>query len=364
MRYFFAVISIVFVLGCSPEPEKAVIEVKEGVTYVCNPRMHISEQRLIKETVFKSDDNSEFVFAEVSDIKEGPNGEVFIVDQQDNKIGVFSYDGEYLTSFGGKGEGPGEFEGVDCLDFFNDGNILISDVQNLRFQIFDSEYIYLDSVKRQFGSPGKFVIDSSGRIINRPVLIFFGVEDGDKTLLNVCDSDFNPVQGFGEVKEFNEPLMEFIMNNCYLALADNDRLCLSYMIENRICIYEDDKLLYDINRPLFFEQKKPEVKTEKSGDEISFITQFYPLCHDIDVDSKGNIYVLTVYIPPSEEIDFEQDGSFEMILEIFNSQGVLQKIIPVLDIMPTNLHIGKGDKIYLNDTNEMQVLRYAALDPN
>jgi len=57
------------------------------------------------------------------------NGHIFIVDDQENRILEFNDNGEYLRQFGGRGEGPGEFQGLNRFQFLNDETALAFESQ-------------------------------------------------------------------------------------------------------------------------------------------------------------------------------------------------------------------------------------------
>ena len=43
-------------------------------------------------------------------IAEGPDGNIYVYDQSDAFIKVYSPEGRYLRAFGGEGQGPGEIQ--------------------------------------------------------------------------------------------------------------------------------------------------------------------------------------------------------------------------------------------------------------
>ena len=47
------------------------------------------------------------------DVKEGPDGNIYVLDWSDAFIKVYSPDGKLLRRMGGKGQGPGEFQDAD-----------------------------------------------------------------------------------------------------------------------------------------------------------------------------------------------------------------------------------------------------------
>lgn len=62
-------------------------------------------------------------------IEEGPDSNIYIYDQMDSQIKVFSPDGKYLRKIGGKGQGPGEIQRADGLSFgfTPDGNLYFTE---------------------------------------------------------------------------------------------------------------------------------------------------------------------------------------------------------------------------------------------
>ncbi len=56
----------------------------------------------------------------------------------------FSKEGKYLSSFGKKGNGPGELNGTHGIVFDSQGRMYIADRGNSRIQVFDENGKYLD----------------------------------------------------------------------------------------------------------------------------------------------------------------------------------------------------------------------------
>jgi hypothetical protein len=79
-----------------------------------------------------------------SDVAFAENGEFYVSDGYFNsRIVKFSPDGKYLTSWGRKGSGPGEFDLVHCLAIDSKGLIYASDHRNSRIQIFEANGKFL-----------------------------------------------------------------------------------------------------------------------------------------------------------------------------------------------------------------------------
>ena len=64
------------------------------------------------------------------------NDIVYISESNSHRISVFTRDGQYLTSFGSKGIGPGQFNRPTGIAIGHDGKIYIADNNNGRAQVF------------------------------------------------------------------------------------------------------------------------------------------------------------------------------------------------------------------------------------
>ena len=101
------------------------------------------------------------------------NGDIVIADghfprpstsQQDgDRILRFSPDGEFVDSWGGKGSGPGEFDGPHALAFDSKGRLFVADRSNNRVQIFDKDMQFVAEWK-QFGRPSGIAIDQDATL--------------------------------------------------------------------------------------------------------------------------------------------------------------------------------------------------------
>lgn len=100
-------------------------------------------------------------------------GNVFVANDVTDQIQVFSSEGNFLQAFGGKGSGPGQFDGQSAIAFEpNTGNFYAGDVVNNRINIFDPQGNYLKSIAqgqfsglvegRPFYGPSGIVFDNNG----------------------------------------------------------------------------------------------------------------------------------------------------------------------------------------------------------
>ena len=65
-------------------------------------------------------------------------GQLYVFDNQADRIYVVGPDGEYRRTLGRSGEGPGEFKSPDGLAVMRDGRVVIADVGHRAYHIFDA----------------------------------------------------------------------------------------------------------------------------------------------------------------------------------------------------------------------------------
>ena len=73
-------------------------------------------------------------FATVTSLAIGPKGAVFVADFYNHRIQKFAPDGTFLTSFGERGSGLGQFEYPIAVDVAADGTVFVVDFANNRVQ--------------------------------------------------------------------------------------------------------------------------------------------------------------------------------------------------------------------------------------
>jgi hypothetical protein len=100
------------------------------------PLAEVTAWSLSPVTVVQPD---EAPFGRVADLELGPDGSVFVLDGLSRTIRVFDPAGAEVREFGGRGEGPGEFEQPGLLMWGPEGHLWVLDLQNGRMTAFDTE---------------------------------------------------------------------------------------------------------------------------------------------------------------------------------------------------------------------------------
>lgn len=128
------------------------------------------------------------MFTRPTDVLVAPSGEIYVADghrpEGNNRIVVFSPEGEYLREWGALGSEPGQLHEPHTIAMDSAGRVFVGDRVNNRIEIFDQQGNLLD-VWRQFGRPSGITITSDDMIY-------------------VTDSESGPDHGFGELPEWEK----------------------------------------------------------------------------------------------------------------------------------------------------------------
>ncbi len=86
-------------------------------------------------------------FNKPSDVSVSKKGLIYVVDGVNNKIKIFSRNGKFVSSFGRKGTGTGEFRSPLGIDVDSSGKVYIADSGNHRVQILSAGGSYIAEIK-------------------------------------------------------------------------------------------------------------------------------------------------------------------------------------------------------------------------
>ena len=90
------------------------------------------------------------------DLAVGQNGNVYIADQNNHRVVVFTADGKLVTQWGGAGFGDGQFYQPSGIDIADNGNVYVSTNGDPRVQVFTSDGRFLFKWGEQGTEQGQF----------------------------------------------------------------------------------------------------------------------------------------------------------------------------------------------------------------
>ena len=102
-----------------------------------------------------------------TDIAIAPNGDIYVTDghggASNDRIMKFSKEGHFITTWGKRGKGQGEFDGLHAIALDSTGRVYVGDRTNGRVQVFDGDGKFIAEWK-QFGRPSGIVVDKNDMI--------------------------------------------------------------------------------------------------------------------------------------------------------------------------------------------------------
>lgn len=144
-----------------------------GNLYVADPgnyRIQKFAPDLSFLTTWGSKGEGEGQFLALNDLAVDSQGRVFALDMLRSNVQVFDANGEFLRSWGGNGTNPGEFLTPYGLAIDGEGNIVVADTGNHRIQKFSSDGAFLaawggmGTEPAMFRQPDDVAIDGHGRM--------------------------------------------------------------------------------------------------------------------------------------------------------------------------------------------------------
>jgi len=122
------------------------------------------------------------------------NNNIYIYDKFSSKVYKLSPDFKLLSSFGRKGEGPGEIKGsYGNINIGRDGKLYLNDLNGYKIIVFDTEGKYIKEIKVSRLWYPKVVVDEEGNFYS------YSTEKG---VVDRYDNDFQYVATYLERKEY------------------------------------------------------------------------------------------------------------------------------------------------------------------
>jgi sugar lactone lactonase YvrE len=102
-----------------------------------------------------------------TDIAIAPNGDIYVTDghggASNDRVVKYNKDGNFITTWGKRGKGPGEFDGLHAIALDSAGRVYVGDRTNGRIQVFEGDGKFVAEWK-QFGRPSGIAIGKNDMI--------------------------------------------------------------------------------------------------------------------------------------------------------------------------------------------------------
>ncbi len=346
MRLFglvLIVLTLTLGLACADRPREATWQGKmataDGITIVSNPKAPLYGPGALelKEdlSIGEAGGANEYTFARAWYLAVNEGGDIFVMDQGDTCVKVFSKNGTYLRSIGRKGQGPGELQNPNSLHLTKDGRLIFEDfVRGLN--VFGP-----DGTFREFLPATAFVdilVTPDGRIVARVNTI---EADRPGKEIRVFDSVLHQQAAFPFFPdEPRDPqvIKPFAGRFCW-ALTAGDDLAVSYEGGYEIDILSLDGRLHRRIRKEFDPVKITKEEVDGVQERLRGRKADIPAAHaplqGLWADDEGRLYVKTN--------ERTEDGK-SLYYDVFDRDGRCLAKLPIpLNIRP---QAWKGGKMY------------------
>jgi len=241
-----------------------------------------------------------------------PGGNVYVTDRNNNRVQVFDSNGNYLNKWGSAGAGNGQFNGPHGIVVDSSGNVFVADTFNHRVQKFDSSGAYLGqfggfgSGNGQFNTLYGLAKDASGNI--------YVADTGNQRIQKFNNSGVYQSQ-FGSAGSGNGQFS----NPTNLAIASGGNIYVADNLNNRVQVFNSSG-----------------VYQSQFG---SYPSMYSP--NGIAINSNGFVYV-------------EDTGN--SYVRVYNSSNVLQTSFAVSN--PPGIAADSTNHIYITSYAGNKVLKY------
>lgn len=379
------VASISFVMvGCRKDPpidaSLFTVDVVGGVRHVHNHAPQLgnnpgAQLELVGQIGKLESKEEKDILYDPIDAVRLPNGDTLILEGGGCAVKRYDKDHEYISSFGQKGQGPGDFIAPFCLRLDPGGDKIY--VADAKISVFSPDGSYIGGFKPEriavFGSIGAQYRTSGMAVLSGSRVVLPShpskwLDSGENKLLSLYDETGEIVRSFGAAEFHDDPQLTLNANIAFFATDGGDNIYIAYAHQNRISKYSPDgQWIFASDRPLPYEVKNV-LKTEifKSGDmerEFSW-PSVSSVAKGISVDHKNRIWVLTYLKQPNRFLTFDEGenlaGCYEF--DVFDPDGVLLFAVPFPDVRFAGFSIS-GNRLYLIDSqDESCVYEYRIID--
>ena len=274
-------------------------------------------------------------FSFPKDLALDSEGNVYVVDSQNNRIQKFDPEGNLLTAWGSFGQEPGQFSEPWGIAVDSEGFVYVADTWNHRIQRFtsDGELVTYWGVFQDTGGelaepqgtlygPRDIAIDHEGNL--------FVTDTGNKRVQKF-DAEGNPLGEWGgagsEVGQFLEPVGIAIDQEANIYVADT--------WNQRVQVFDED-----------FQFVRQWRVDGWVGESI--VNKPY-----LALDGQGRVYVTD---PEGYRVlVFSGEGE---LLSIFGKYGTDSASFD----LPTGIALDEQGQVYVSDSNNHRVMKFAPLD--
>lgn len=354
-------ISIPVLTGCSSNKEYPVKIIEEnGVKKVSNPAYpKEGVYDLMPEEMYtlgREEDNSKYIFSYPGLMELDSKDNLYVFDYDATKFFAFNSKGEFLYSFGKKGAGPGDTGKLAIFQISSTGKLIINDMSNRRFCIWDLSGKSLDNYPYNIFL-NEFKLDSKDNLYSDTVERDISkLTDKDQKVFqtdivvryNPADNSWIPIRKFhGEYQKMSRtsnggisgggPYNQFIWK-----ISSHDKLYAGNVDSYELSVFDlKGNPLLKFGKEYTRRPNPFYLKKRKQYEFLTAFTRFSVF------DSAGNFWV-------NED---NGDSTNTYVYDVFSEDGIFQKQV----YSKYKIHLFRGDKLYSFVQNPKEPIYVKAL---
>jgi len=331
--------------GCQKQAWKGTISQENGVTVVKNTKepLYTSDVFALEEELAITEDlaGEEVIFSRIRSIDVDASGRIYILEYGETRVYIFDEDGNFIQSFGKKGQGPGELNLAISMTITPQKEIA---VENYRIGVnfYSLEGDFIREIKTVKEAPIRVSIDSRGNIFG--IVIDqdeknprYEVRKFDPQMNRIDSFDSSPlptVRGQG-INPFGGSVVFSLRYDDYVISGSPETYELHVFDPEGELVM---KITKDYDPVEITKKEKDEVIKELEGMKLS-IPKFHNAFSWFITDDEGRIFVST----------FEKTDDGEgFYYDIFDRKGKFFAKIP----LQTRPYLIKNKKFYTVEEDE------------
>ena len=374
-----ATVAILF--ACGSTHEFYSVEIVDGVRTVHNIKPLWGDEPKIQLELVQvigglDAEDENFQLYRPYDIAIDHDGNRYLLDSGNDRVQKFDLNWNYVSSFGQKGQGPGDISFARQLQFDIDGDLHVLESGNSRVQVFSTDSKSI-RIYKSGGFRNEFSLLNSGLIAGNGYLgglqtlsreQRLNLQDVDFPNLYIYDQKGSIIRKIGKERKYEARGMKALGNYSSVTFDREDNLYIAFDSRNLIEKFTSDgKSLLRIDRATAYEESmEAETIREQRGDVTVIYGLVNKFSNGIQLDSKGRIWVMSYNRQPTQEErnpDNEQDAPDLVYLEVYDKEGILLTRIPIEFGISREFKRIINDHVYFIDSQqEMAVYEYKIVE--
>ena len=288
MKYTNIIIILIIIIGQYSINAQNIVNIKWKDVNKVEGKIYLQKVKIWGE----NPNNINELFTEPAGIVVDKQGRIFILDRGQSKI--FVYDNKYnlIKTLGRKGSGPGEFRIPISMAIDENDNIIVTDMENQRFTMFNKYYAN-KIFKIAEILPARFFA-SENKIYFHPM----NPNPKTKAELRIYNYEGKKVGELGQIPEGNIKKGSTYYDHTIMSVIDKNRniyVANIFLRPQLRCYSIDGKLRLVINYDLPYKPLEIKITSTQSKNT-------WPILKALAVDKEGRIFIIVQRKLLTEEV--------------------------------------------------------------